>query len=71
MIQLNMYIMILIKLVGGSYVAEKVLHSRINEIIMNDEMRWELIELHRSAIKHGKKAAALPILIGAPTAMAA
>lgn len=35
---------------------EKVLHSKINEIMKSDDMRWELIELQRSAMKHGKKA---------------
>ena len=36
--------------------AEKMLRSRINEVVRSEEMAWDLIELNRSSIKHGKKA---------------
>lgn len=37
---------------------EKLLRSRINEVVTSDEMAWELIELNRSSMKHGNKAKA-------------
>lgn len=36
--------------------AEKVLRSRINDIIRNEDMAWELVELNRSSMRHGSKA---------------
>lgn len=38
-----------------SIMAEKLLRSRINRIVRSDEMAWDLIELNKSAIRHGDK----------------
>lgn len=35
---------------------QKLLRSMINQVVRSDEMAWDLIELNRSAIKHGDKA---------------
>lgn len=35
---------------------EKILRSRINDVVRTEEMAWDLIELNRSMMKHGAKA---------------
>lgn len=40
----------------GFTMPQKLLRSRINDIIRSEEMAWDLIELNRSTLKHGQKA---------------